>query len=64
MNMAKPDIALISVGASNSYGHPSNRVTELLNASGAQVMRTDQMGAITIRMNKDNLEAFGYLNER
>ena len=64
VNMAQPDIALISVGASNSYGHPSNRVIELLNASGAKVMRTDQMGAITIRMSKNNLEAFGYLNGR
>ncbi len=44
----KPDVALISVGLGNSYGHPTRRVLEMLQLSGAQVFRTDQSGAIGV----------------
>ena len=38
--------AIISVGADNSYGHPSDEVLSRLEDAGAIVMRTDQMGTI------------------
>ncbi|KAA9300776.1 MULTISPECIES: DNA internalization-related competence protein ComEC/Rec2 [Aerococcus] len=42
----RPRHAVISVGKKNRYGHPSPRVLADLEAVGAQVWRTDQMGAI------------------
>ena len=41
-----PTYAIISVGANNSYGHPSDEVLSRLEDAGAIVMRTDQMGTI------------------
>lgn len=48
LSMAKPEIALISVGAGNGYGHPTDRVLHDLDKAGAAVYRTDQSGCITI----------------
>ncbi len=45
---ADPQIALISVGADNRYGHPAPQVIERLQAAGAQVYRTDLHGTIEI----------------
>jgi len=39
-----PDIALISVGADNGFGHPGQEALDRLAAVGAQVYRTDQSG--------------------
>ena len=50
------DIALISVGKDNSYGHPTRRTLDLLNFSGTQVLRTDEMGAIGISESSSGLE--------
>lgn len=42
----QPEIALISVGADNSYGHPSAEVLERLESYGCTVHRTDLEGTI------------------
>lgn len=44
--VVEPDIALISVGAKNSYGHPTQEVLSRLQSAGAQVLRTDQKGTV------------------
>ena len=44
----KPDLALISVGAENGYGHPGKQALQILGSVGAQVLRTDLLGAIAI----------------
>ena len=41
-------IAIISVGAKNSYGHPAPETIAALTGVGTQVVRTDQDGAIAI----------------
>jgi competence protein ComEC len=41
-------VALISVGAGNTYGHPTRRALDLLQAAGSQVFRTDQRGDIAV----------------
>lgn len=43
-----PDIALISVGAGNDYGHPSPSTMEKLAYSGAEIYRTDICGDIVV----------------
>jgi len=43
-----PNLALISAGKNNSYGHPTKRTLDLLKRVGATVLRTDQMGSISL----------------
>lgn len=61
VNMVRPKIALISVGAGNSYGHPAKRVISALESVGADVMRTDISGALTVRLEQEDLRASGFL---
>ena len=49
LDAVAPRIALISVGMGNMYGHPNDDVVRALVASGAQVLRTDQLGSVVIR---------------
>ena len=43
-----PEIALISVGADNKYGHPTAETLHMLKGAGARIYRTDENGAISI----------------
>ena len=42
----QPGAAIISVGAANTYGHPSPKTIERLQAHAAEVFRTDLMGTV------------------
>lgn len=44
----RPALAVISVGRSNPYGHPSAAAVASWSRSGATVLRTDLEGAITV----------------
>ncbi|MDT7717602.1 MAG: competence protein ComEC [Pseudonocardiales bacterium] len=44
----RPRVAIVSVGAHNSYGHPSQHVLDTLAAKGASVLRTDLDGDIAV----------------
>ena len=57
----RPELAVISVGPDNPYGHPSPRVVERLRAAGAKVMRTDLAGAITVTTDGRSWRAAAYL---
>ena len=48
LSAVKPEIAVISVGKSNDYDHPSAAVLERLSGEGARVLRTDERGTIRI----------------
>ena len=48
LNAVQPDIALISCGLNNRYGHPGEETLEKLHRIGAQVYRTDQLGTIKV----------------
>jgi len=52
----KPEVAVISVGAKNSYGHPHQEVLSNLAEFGIKVMRTDLIGDITITSNRSNFD--------
>jgi competence protein ComEC len=45
----QPRLALVSVGAGNSYGLPTPAIMRRLAVSGAQVLRTDRLGTIVAR---------------
>ena len=44
----KPEIALISVGKDNTYGHPTESALERLKNIGAKIYRTDEDETIMI----------------
>ncbi len=46
--IAKPEIALLSVGRRNRYGHPAPEVLDRLRAAGADVHRTDLEGGVRL----------------
>jgi len=48
MSALSAQIAVISVGAKNSYGHPSPETIASLTRLGTQVVRTDSDGAVAI----------------
>ncbi|HEY2852402.1 MAG TPA: DNA internalization-related competence protein ComEC/Rec2 [Gemmatimonadaceae bacterium] len=48
LDAVRPEVALVSVGLGNSYGHPSSAVMATLAARGAQVLRTDRLGTIVV----------------
>lgn len=48
-----PQVAVISCGSGNRYGHPHKEILERLEETGAMVVRTDLSGAVTVRV-KDN----------
>lgn len=52
----KPRAAVISVGARNTYGHPSNDVLRALRNAGAEIFRTDRSGTIIARTDGARLE--------
>jgi competence protein ComEC len=53
--LLQTDVALLSVGIGNDYGHPTERVFRILNSSGASIYRTDQQGAIAMRIESGEL---------
>ncbi|MDD5738451.1 MAG: MBL fold metallo-hydrolase [Candidatus Pacebacteria bacterium] len=52
-----PEVAVISVGANNSYGHPHQEVLSNLAEFGIKVKRTDKMGDITILSNGNDVKS-------
>ncbi len=51
-------VALFSVGADNDYGHPRVETLDLLTATGAQDLRTDQQGRILLGVHGDELQVW------
>jgi competence protein ComEC len=45
------DLAVISVGADNLFGHPATSTLELLNQHGVRTLRADQAGDIEVIVN-------------
>ena len=43
-----PELAVISAGANNSYGHPAPETLDRLEALGAEIYRTDEEGSVTV----------------
>lgn len=55
LDAVAPDVAVISVGADNDYGHPAASVLRALEAQGTQVYRTDVDGDVAIGVAADEL---------
>ncbi len=61
-----PEIAVISVGSRNPYGHPTQRVLQAYRQQGSRIFRTDRDGAVTItaRLSSPMWEASGTRENR
>jgi competence protein ComEC len=56
LDAVRPRLALVSVGAGNTYGHPSANVMRALAAHGAVALRTDRLGTIVVRTDGARIE--------
>ncbi len=52
LELANPEVSVISVGKNNSYRHPSKEVLDMLKAQRGKIKRTDKEGDIEIKLNK------------
>lgn len=60
----QPRLSVISVGKRNRYGHPNLEVIQLLQKNGGKVERTDQSGAITIILDRNQVNYQTYRNNK
>jgi competence protein ComEC len=48
LEATNPEVAVISVGKNNRFGHPHLEVISLLESRGVEIFRTDEMGDIEV----------------
>lgn len=55
LRTASPQLALISAGRNNSYGHPHGETLQRLEKAGCMTLQTPESGAIIIRYAYDKI---------
>jgi competence protein ComEC len=60
----RPQIAVISCGRGNTFGHPAPEVIDRLESIGARIYRTDRDGEVTIDTDGDRVEVRTFLPGR
>ena len=55
LSAVSPDIAVISAGRDNSYGHPHKETLERLKGQACVILQTPESGAVTIRVKGDRV---------
>ncbi|MFZ7121036.1 MAG: DNA internalization-related competence protein ComEC/Rec2 [Eubacteriaceae bacterium] len=63
LDRVNANYGIISVGRNNYFGHPHQETLELLDDQGIKLFRTDQMGAIEIRIDGENILINTFINE-
>ena len=56
----RPRYAVFTVGYRNRYGHPKQEVVERYRASGSELLRSDEDGAIIVNMDAQNFQVERY----
>jgi competence protein ComEC len=59
LEAVSPELAIVSVGAQNPFGHPSPEMLRELERVEAKVMRTDADGAVTVKLQPPQWSAWG-----
>lgn len=55
LDAVSPSFAIISCAKDNSYGHPHRETLNALNSRGITVLRTDELGTITLESDGKNI---------
>ena len=63
LNAVSPQIAWISCGKKNRYGHPHEDVLERLDRFGIETFRTDECGAITMEADENKVKIRCFLKQ-
>jgi competence protein ComEC len=63
LRRVKPEIAVISCGVRNPFGHPSRVVVERLERQRVEVYRTDHHGAVTLELGREGWDVRTTLGE-
>lgn len=59
LQVIKPKNSIISVGRANQFNHPSDELINRLNNLNSSIYRTDEMGLIKVKIDKDlKIESF------
>lgn len=58
LSRVNPTFAVISAGKDNNFGHPSPKVLDMLKQKGIKIFRTDLQGAVTFKIQKNNVKIF------
>ncbi|MBD5488390.1 MAG: ComEC/Rec2 family competence protein [Lachnospiraceae bacterium] len=63
LQAVNPKVALISAGRNNRYGHPHEELLDRLRNCGCMIYRTQESGAVTVRVRGGKVRVSGYLEE-
>jgi competence protein ComEC len=64
LDALRPDIAVVSAGRGNPFGHPAPAVLERYRNAGAALYRTDQDGAVLIETDGTTVRVKTFTNRR
>ena len=56
LEVLSPQMALVSCGKNNRYGHPAPEVIDLLEGQGVHILRTDEQGDVSCYLHPDAIE--------
>lgn len=59
LEAVEPEIAVISAGKNNPYGHPHNEILQMLNKINAKLLRTDLVGDVVVETDGEKYWAAG-----
>ena len=64
LDRLKVQLALVSYGKGNSYGHPSPETMDRLEDHGIVILETGEKGAITLQTDGASLRIYAFLEEK
>jgi len=64
VNALRPQVAIVSAGRSNHFGHPVPEVMERYRAIGTEVFRTDRDGAVMVESDGYSLDVRAFIGRR